>query len=76
MAARLLEQSIHVDQITADSAAELQRAAVAAWKQAFRSYMALARQRFDGDAAKAAAGQRDRRARFGVYFLIDRDKET
>lgn len=68
-----LEQSVHVDQITAASAAELQRAAVAAWKQAFRSYMALAQERFDADAAQAPAAERDRRARFGVYFLIDAD---
>ncbi len=71
-----LEQSVHVDQITEASAAELQRAAVAAWQQAFRSYMALAQQRFDADAASAPAAQRSQRARFGVYFLIDRDKES
>jgi Family of unknown function (DUF6502) len=69
-----LEQSVHVDQITAASAAELQRAAVAAWKQAFRSYMALAQERFDADAASAPAADRHQRARFGVYFLIDRDE--
>lgn len=68
-----LEQSVHVDQITAASAAELQRAAVAAWKQAFRTYMAQAQERFDADAAQAPAAERNRRARFGVYFLIDAD---
>ena len=71
-----LEQSVHVDQITAASAAELQRAAVAAWKQAFRSYMALAQERFDADAAQAAPDERNQRARFGVYFLIDRDERA
>jgi hypothetical protein len=71
-----LEQSVHVDAITASSAADLQRAAVAAWKETFRSYMALAQQRFDADAAEAPAEQRNQRARFGVYFLIDRDKES
>lgn len=71
-----LEQSVHVDQIGADSAAELQRAAVAAWQQVFRSYMALAQQRFDADGAALPPAQRDHRARFGVYFLIDRDKES
>lgn len=71
-----LEQSVHVDAITAESAAELQRAAVAAWKETFRRYMALAQARFDADAASAPAEQRNQRARFGVYFLIDRDKES
>lgn len=71
-----LEQSVHVDQIGEASAAALQRAAVAAWKQAFRSYMAVAQQRFDADAADLPPAQRGHRARFGVYFLIDRDKET
>ena len=71
-----LEQSVHVDEITAASAEALQRAAVVAWKQVFRSYMALARQRFDADAVEAPADQRTQRARFGVYFLIDRDKES
>jgi hypothetical protein len=71
-----LEQSVHVDEIGDASAAELQRAAVAAWKQTFRSYMALAQQRFDADAAALPAEQRTQRARFGVYFLIDRDKES
>ncbi len=71
-----LEQSVHVDQITEASAAELQRAAVVAWKQGFRSYMALAQQRFDADAAALPAELRGHRARFGVYFLIDRDKES
>lgn len=68
-----LEQSVHVDQITPASAAELQRAAVQAWKQAFRSYMELAQARFDADAAQAPPAERSQRARFGVYFLIDRD---
>ena len=70
-----LEQSVHVDALTDASAAELQRAAVAQWKQVFRAYMALAQQRFDADAAEAPPEARVRRARFGVYFLIDDDKE-
>jgi hypothetical protein len=70
-----LEQSVHVDAITDASAAELQRAAVAQWKQVFRAYMALAQARFDADAALAPPEARMRRARFGVYFLIDDDKE-
>ena len=71
-----LEQSVHVDQITAASAAELQRAAVAAWKQAFRSYMALAQERFDADAAQAPSADRNQRVRFGVYVLIDPDERA
>lgn len=70
----LLEQSVHVDQITRASADELHRAALAAWKQVFRDYFRLAEQRFDHDAAQVPAAQRDHRARFGVYFLIDKDK--
>ena len=73
--ANFLEQSVHVDAITDASAAELQRAAVAVWKQARPGYLALAQQRFDADAL-LPADQRGRRARFGVYFLIDRDKES
>lgn len=70
----LLEQSVHVDQITGASADELHRAALAAWKQVFRDYFRLAEQRFDHDAAQVPAEQRDHRARFGVYFFIDKDK--
>ncbi|MCA0242277.1 MAG: DUF6502 family protein [Proteobacteria bacterium] len=71
-----LEQSIHVDEITAASAAALQKAAVAAWKDTFRRYMALAQERFDADAAKAPPEQRDQRARLGMYFFIDKDREN
>jgi len=71
-----LEQSVHVDQITAASAAALQKAAVAAWKETFRRYMALAQERFDADAAKAPPEQRDQRARLGMYFFIDKDREN
>lgn len=71
-----LEQAIHVDEITEASAALLQKAAVAAWKDTFRRYMALAQERFDADAAETRPDERQHRARFGVYFLIDRDKES
>lgn len=74
--ANFLEQSVHVDQITEASAAELQQAAVAAWKQLRPGYLALAQARFDADARDAAPVARAHRARFGVYFLIDRDKES
>ncbi len=71
-----LEQSVHVDEITAASAAALQKAAVAAWKETFRRYMALAQERFDADAANASPEQRDQRARLGMYFFIDKNREN
>ena len=71
-----LEQSVHVDAISDASAAELQRAAVAQWKQVFRAYMALAQARFDADAASPDPAARQRRARFGVYYVIDDQKES
>lgn len=71
-----LEQSVHVDAISDVSAAELQRLAVAQWKQAFIAYMALAQARFDADAASPDPEARRRRARFGVYFVVDDDKES
>lgn len=63
-----LEQSIFVDQITQASTAQLQQAAVLAWKQAFQAVMSQAQQRFDEDASQAPPGERDQRARFGIYF--------
>ncbi|MDP1900740.1 MAG: DUF6502 family protein [Rubrivivax sp.] len=67
-----LEQAVFVDQITADSAARLQQVSVQAWKQAFKTVMAEAQRRFDGDAALPAA-QRGHRARFGVYCYSERE---
>lgn len=69
--ANFLEQAVFVEEITADSAAQLQQAAVQAWKQAFRGVMARAQQRFDHDARHATPGERTHRARFGVYFFSD-----
>jgi hypothetical protein len=66
--ANFLEQSIFVDQITAASADQLQKAAVLAWKQAFQTVMSQAQERFDADAKGAQAAERNQRARFGVYF--------
>ena len=71
--ANFLEQSVYVDEITEASAAQLQRAAVLAWKQAFKTVMGQAQKRFDADAAQAAPAQRNHRARFGVYFFSDRE---
>lgn len=69
----LLEQSIAVDQISADSAARLQQVAVAAWKQAFHQVMGEAQARFDHDQTQAQPEARVHRARFGVYFYSDRE---
>jgi hypothetical protein len=66
--ANFLEQSIFVDQITASSAAQLQKAAVLAWKQAFETVMSQAQERFDADAQQADPSERNQRARFGIYF--------
>jgi hypothetical protein len=70
-----LEQAVHVDEITEASALDLQRAAVALWKQARPEYLTLAQQHFDRDAAETEEA-RPFRARFGVYFYIDRRKES
>ncbi|GAB4036726.1 MAG: DUF6502 family protein [Rubrivivax sp.] len=67
-----LEQALFVDQLGADSARQLERAASAAWQQALRQLMPLARARFEADAALDPA-QRVHRARFGVYFFSDRE---
>ena len=68
-----LEQAVFVDEITADSARLLHQASLQAWKAAFKTVMAEAQARFDGDAALAAPEQRRHRARFGVYFYSDRE---
>jgi Family of unknown function (DUF6502) len=66
--ANFLEQSVFVDQITAASAAQLQKAAVLAWKQAFETVMSQAQERFDADAQQTEPDERNQRARFGIYF--------
>ena len=67
-----LEQSIHVDEITEDSARRLHRVAAQAWRQAFRTVMREAQARFDDDAVHADPAQRTQRARFGAYFYDTR----
>ena len=69
-----LEQAVYVDQINVDSAEQLQRVSVAAWKRAFKSVMAEAQDRFDADAA--GDGPRDHRVRFGVYFYGEREDKS
>ena len=71
--ANFLEQSVFVDEITEASAAQLQEAAVLAWKQAFKTVMAKAQTRFDTDAQEVKPKERNHRARFGVYFFSDRE---
>ena len=71
--ANFLEQAVFVDQITEQSAAQLQRVSVQAWKVAFKTVMQEAQQRFDTDAADAPPEQRQHRARFGVYFFSERE---
>jgi Family of unknown function (DUF6502) len=68
-----LEQALYVDQISAESARLLERAAAQAWRQSVRSLMPLARERFDADAGLAPA-QRAHRARFGVYYFSDSEE--
>jgi hypothetical protein len=68
-----LEQAVFVDEIGAASAVELQRAAVAAWKQAFATVMDTARARLDADAKQLPPAARRHRARFGVYFYSEEE---
>ncbi len=63
-----LEQSIFVDELTAESAHAVHVAAARAWRQAFRTVMRVAQDRFDHDQTHAEAQQRIHRARFGSYF--------
>lgn len=67
-AADFLEQSVFVDEITADSALRLHKVSARAWKLAFQVVMRDAQRSFDHDAVHATADERNHRARFGVYF--------
>lgn len=71
-----LEQSIFVDELTAESAEHLHGVAARAWRQAFRTVMREAQARFDLDQANAPAAQRVHRARFGSYFFTDDHDDT
>ena len=68
--ANFLEQAVFVDQITEESARQMQQVGVAAWKTAMREVMAKAQERFDADQPLPAA-ERLQRARFGVYFYSE-----
>jgi hypothetical protein len=63
-----LEQSVFVDELTAESAAHLHAVAARVWRQAFRTVMREAQARYEHDQIHATAGQRAHRARFGTYF--------
>jgi hypothetical protein len=64
-----LEQAVFVDELTAESVHALHVAARAAWQDALREVLRVARERYEHDAAHAQAGLRVHRARFGVYFF-------
>lgn len=68
-----LEQAVFVDEISAASAEQLRRVSVEAWKQAFKTVMGEAQERFDADAAHTAPEERRHRARFGVYFYSEQE---
>ena len=71
--ANFLEQALYVDAITEASAAAVHKAAVTAWKQAFKTVAAEANARFDADAGTLPAAERKHRARFGVYFYSEHE---
>lgn len=71
--ASFLEQAVFVDDITAESAQQLHQVSVLAWKQALKTVMQEAQERFDNDATQANATTRTHRARFGVYFYSERE---
>jgi hypothetical protein len=70
-----LEQAVFVDELTAESAAQLHALAAKVWRQAFRQVMREAQARFDHDQAHAEPGQRAQRVRFGSYFYAVDDHE-
>ena len=69
-----LEQSIFVDQITAQSAQHLHTVSAKAWRTAFKTVIREASLRFEDDKAHAAPELRTHRARFGSYFYAQDEK--
>jgi hypothetical protein len=69
-----LEQSLFVDQITAESAQRLHAVSAKAWRAAFKTVMREATIRFEEDQAHAAPEERTHRARFGSYFYTQEEK--
>ena len=74
LGSNFLEQSIFVDQITAQSAQRLHAVSAKAWRAAFKTVMLEATQRFEDDKAHAAPTERIHRARFGSYFYSEEEK--
>jgi Family of unknown function (DUF6502) len=68
-----LEQSIFVDQITAQSAQRLHAVSAKAWRTAFKTVMLEAALRFEEDKAHATPEERIHRARFGSYFYAQEE---
>ncbi len=74
-ASHFLEQSVFVDEISADSAQRLHKASVQAWKLALKPVMREAQSRFDHDAKHSAPANRGHRARFGIFFYSEKTKD-
>jgi Family of unknown function (DUF6502) len=66
--AGFLEQAVFVDQLSKESAHALHKVAAVAWKQAFKTVMQKAQERYDFDQSNTEAEKRNFRARLGVYF--------
>jgi Family of unknown function (DUF6502) len=63
-----LEQSVFVDQLSAESTLQLHATAAKAWRQAFKTVLREAQTRYDHDQEYTPKAQRIHRARFGSYF--------
>jgi hypothetical protein len=72
----LLEQSIYVDDITAESAQALHAVAKQAWRTAFDTVVEAANLRVAHDQRHATPPQRRERARFGAYYYHGPDEDT
>lgn len=70
-----LEQSVFVDELTADSVHHLHAVSARVWRQAFRTVMREAQARFDHDQLHATADERMHRARFGSYFYAAKNDD-
>jgi Family of unknown function (DUF6502) len=69
-----LEQSVFVDQLSAESTEKLHATAAKAWRQAFKTVLREAQTRYDHDQENTPKAQRIHRARFGSYFYAaDKD---
>jgi len=63
-----LEQSVYVDELSAESVKQLHVAAAKAWRQAFKTVMREAQARWEYDQTRTHSSDRVHRARFGSYF--------